>query len=405
MSGTKRKTPSNSYKINIALPRMSNGSFGLQITQTLLGSMLKVRIDKCKNTKVKGAAIVDLSGCIIKSINGVKYEGNLRVSTAAGLMKQSKDVLKLTLDCKNKSSTVRVAPQVYSNNNNHITTISSNNNNGTLSSSTATTTISTTQRKKKKQKKKTKNVETEKRAARYCSQPTYGTMERIERAAGQRLFLVTGTDNSTGENLRMDFQVLGSTGNLYSVEISKRPTCTCPDHLRRNNLCKHILFTFIKVLGVSSTNPVIWQKALLQSELKKLFDNASERLAHLGNNIKANSRIIQAVTGVDDGDANKDKDDDGGNVKCREITDDTTCPICFDNILQTDEIVHCRTTCGNPVHTQCMDMWIGQKKKTNAAITCIFCRSPWEDPRITSNFNVSRGRFTYHEYENFSNMY
>ena len=67
MSGTKRKTPSNSYKINIALPRMSNGSFGLQITQTLLGSMIKVRIDKCKNTKVKGAAIVDLSGCIIKS--------------------------------------------------------------------------------------------------------------------------------------------------------------------------------------------------------------------------------------------------------------------------------------------------------------------------------------------------
>ena len=190
MSGTKRKTPSNSYKINIALPRMSNGSFGLQITQTLLGSMLKVRIDKCKNTKVKGAAIVDLSGCIIKSINGVKYEGNLRVSTAAGLMKQSKDVLKLTLFCENKSSTVRVAPLVYSNNNNHITTISRNNNNGTLSSSTATTTISTTQRKKKKQKKKAKNVETEKRAARYCSQPTYGTMERIERAAGLRLFLV-----------------------------------------------------------------------------------------------------------------------------------------------------------------------------------------------------------------------
>ena len=44
-------------------------------------------------------------------------------------MKQSKDVLKLTLDCKNKSSTVRVAPQVYSNNNNH-------NNNNSSSSTT-----------------------------------------------------------------------------------------------------------------------------------------------------------------------------------------------------------------------------------------------------------------------------
>ena len=273
-----------------------------------------------------------------------------------------------------------------------------------INATSSSTPAGGTVQRKKKRRKLLNNVEQEKRGAPYRSQPTSGTMIRILRAARQRLYLVTGTDNSTSENRRMDFQVLGSTGNLYSVEISKRPTCTCPDHLRRNNLCKHIIFTFVKVLGVSTANPVIWQKALLQSELKIVFDNASERLAHLGNAVKANSRIIRAVTGVDDDGAKDDGDNDGG-VKLREITNDTTCPICFDNIVETDEVVYCRTTCGNPVHTKCMDVWIAQKRKTRAQITCVYCRSPWEDPRNSSGSSVSGGMFNNHGYENFSNLY
>ena len=42
--------------------------------------------------------------------------------------------------------------------------------------------------------------------------------------------------------------------------------------------------------------------------------------------MKANSRIIRAVTGVDDDGAKDDGDNDGG-VKLREIMNDTTCPI------------------------------------------------------------------------------
>ena len=75
--------------------------------------------------------------------------------------------------------------------------------------------------------------------------------------------------------------------------------------------------------------------------------------------------------------------------------------ICFDNIVETDEVVYCRTTCGNPVHTKCMDVWIAQKrKKTRAQITCVYCRSPWEDPRNSSGSSVSGGMFNNHGYEN-----
>ena len=123
-----------------------------------------------------------------------------------------------------------------------------------LSTSSSTPAGGTVQRKKKR-RKLLNNVEQEKRGAPYRSQPAISTMIRILRAARQGVS-VTGTDNSTSENRRMDSS-FRFYRKLYSVEISKRPTCTCPDHLRRNNLLKHIIFTFVKVLGVSTANPVM----------------------------------------------------------------------------------------------------------------------------------------------------
>jgi uncharacterized Zn finger protein len=69
------------------------------------------------------------------------------------------------------------------------------------------------------------------------------------------------------------FAVKGSTGaHIYKVEISHRPSCTCPDHAEGHS-CKHILFIFLRVLRVrlGRKNPVIWQKALKTKELQDIF--------------------------------------------------------------------------------------------------------------------------------------
>ena len=47
--------------------------------------------------------------------------------------------------------------------------------------------------------------------------------------------------------LRVEFVVLGSTGNIYTVTICRLPSCTCVDHLERKTVCKHLLFVYHKV--------------------------------------------------------------------------------------------------------------------------------------------------------------
>jgi uncharacterized Zn finger protein len=42
------------------------------------------------------------------------------------------------------------------------------------------------------------------------------------------------------EELKQEFIVMGSTGNLYTVIICQTPNCDCPD-FQRGHLCKHIV--------------------------------------------------------------------------------------------------------------------------------------------------------------------
>lgn len=57
---------------------------------------------------------------------------------------------------------------------------------------------------------------------------------------------------------------------LAIVQICQTPSCNCPD-FEKGNFCKHILFAYLKVLRVSSSSYVIYQRALLKSELRGIF--------------------------------------------------------------------------------------------------------------------------------------
>lgn len=59
--------------------------------------------------------------------------------------------------------------------------------------------------------------------------------------------------------LQETFDVLGSTGNVYTVTISHIPKCTCPDASKGNH-CKHIIFVFLKILSVPDTSSYYYQK-------------------------------------------------------------------------------------------------------------------------------------------------
>ena len=49
-----------------------------------------------------------------------------------------------------------------------------------------------------------------------------------------------GTDDDPEEVI----ELAGTTGNIYTVTITKLPSCTCPD-ATKGNQCKHIIYASI----------------------------------------------------------------------------------------------------------------------------------------------------------------
>lgn len=51
--------------------------------------------------------------------------------------------------------------------------------------------------------------------------------DRINRALNQRLYLLRSNLSIDGSSLHRQYQVLGQTANVYTVEICRLPSCTC----------------------------------------------------------------------------------------------------------------------------------------------------------------------------------
>lgn len=69
-------------------------------------------------------------------------------------------------------------------------------------------------------------------------------------------------------------------------------------------------------------------------------------------------------------------------VKPKEVGPDDECPICFEPLLDPnstdqEDLIFCRTGCGNPVHESCMRTYA---KAIQDTVRCVLCRSPWVFP-------------------------
>ena len=154
---------------------------------------------------------------------------------------------------------------------------------------------------------------------------------RIERCFTDNLYLVESIPQNSNEEKKRIYLIMGSTGNVYSVVITNKPTCTCPDFKQRKKRCKHIYFVLIRIMKVE--NPII--KKFTNENLDEMFNNIPlitnnlivdkskrDKFHEITNNIKSNnSKEINSKT--------------DNKVKQR-LNDNDICPIClelFDLIL------------------------------------------------------------------------
>ena len=178
---------------------------------------------------------------------------------------------------------------------------------------------------------------------------------RYNRAFTDKLFLVESYEAT--EEFKRVYDIMGSTGNVYKVIITKLPTCTCPDHVTRKNRCKHIYFVLKRIMNAQD----YIKKEYVEEELTNMFKNIPK--------IAQYDRIDEMTKNKYDKLKNKDS-----MVQAKRLDDDI-CPICLDEFDLTDEqpLDYCKWTCGKWVHTACLDMF---KNKGN--YKCPYCRTDWE---------------------------
>jgi len=194
----------------------------------------------------------------------------------------------------------------------------------------------------------------------------------MARARSQKMYLVER--KPVVEEHSREFVVLGSAGNLYTVTISHMPKCNCPD-FEKGNLCKHILFIYMKVLKVKREQ-LIYQKALLTIELQEIFLQAPQDPSA---NIIADKSVKEKYQEIISG-----RPPTEIIVPQKAIEPDDMCPVCYDTMSPSETLVFCKSSCGKSLHALCFKEWSLAK---NGKPTCVYCRANWVD-EVTPNKNT-----------------
>jgi len=200
--------------------------------------------------------------------------------------------------------------------------------------------------KRKSVMKKAKKPDGEKRLRRWREKAPGSYMEVFDRAMTQRMFVIERQRSGPEACPEETVELAGTTGNIYTINITQLPSCDCP-HAKKGNQCKHIIYVLCRVLHAPAH--LQYQLAFLRSELHEIFANAPP--------------ILTADNTSRDGNRKPVEDD---------------CPICCCEFEpKKEEIVFCKAACGNNIHKLCFEQWAASKKGASGGVTCPFCRTPW----------------------------
>lgn len=185
---------------------------------------------------------------------------------------------------------------------------------------------------------------------------------RKERGKTQRIFLILTYDYDV-DILERKYEVMGTTGNAYTVTITSKPSCTCPDHTTRYKRCKHIYFVLTRIMKVKKDQEDITEYD--DDDLEDMIKN----IPKITENLKVNAAKVSKFKAL--------KKNNNGEVNRKDIDEDDMCPICLGEIYDCGEdLVYCKYSCGTSIHKECFNMYNSKQDNTNG-IKCIFCHKSW----------------------------
>ena len=185
---------------------------------------------------------------------------------------------------------------------------------------------------------------------------------RLNRAFQQRIYLMN--IEHFPEDNTFDFLVMGASGKPYKIEMGENSMicCSCPDHSENGKLCKHLLFTLIRVLRLDRS--LVYSKYYAKNRFLATPDTI-KKCAEFVESQQAKNLI--------------GKFDNQGNVKQRPIEEGDYCPICFEDLIlegenldEKETVIFCKSTCGKSVHQSCFVKWANVKGGS-----CVYCKAKW----------------------------
>ena len=201
----------------------------------------------------------------------------------------------------------------------------------------------------------------------------YAFDSRISRALSQRIYLIDSKKVDLPHDKRgFEFQIMGNSGKAYNIQFAEKGavSCSCPDHAVSQNLCKHLIFSMIRVLEDTKEN---------------VFTNYYMPLVcPVGGDDNGDPQVLIPFKVTDETIdkckfyiENREAIAAENNEKRKELTDEDSCPICLEPMLEEGNILEallwCKGQCGNSVHQSCFMKWVNKK----ASATCVLCRSQW----------------------------
>lgn len=168
--------------------------------------------------------------------------------------------------------------------------------------------------------------------------------------------------------IHSNFFILGSTGNVYTVNVSSTPSCTCP-HPTPTPPCKHILFVFLRVLCVSLDDVCLRRRNLRPCQLRRLLATPTSPESVAEGSLRQRFRQVLCKMGTGE----------GGEIlmnKMIEIEEGSNCPICLEEMEREEKVVTCER-CQNPIHHKCLVKW--KKSRGKRRVRCVICRAKWKD--------------------------
>jgi len=174
------------------------------------------------------------------------------------------------------------------------------------------------------------------------------------RAKTEKLYLIESLQSDRAEIKQYD--IMGSTGNVYTVTICNQPTCTCPYYVSRHIRCKHIYFILIRIMNVLPENEDMDEYS--DSDIMTMFNSIPEVAQNLVVNNKTRDKYAAAKS---------------GKPTAAQKSIDDLCPVCLDDLENGEELDYCKYSCGKAIHVDCYNIWSKNRKSS----TCVSCRAEW----------------------------